>query len=228
MASNAFGRREGIAVDTHVRRLSRRLGLTRHSDPDKIERVLMQLYPRERWLQVSDVLIFHGRRVCHARSPRCDQCPVTDLCPSAFRFDTKLATAQALIGHAPRRDHRPRCPGSSSSSTQTASPATPSGCETTSTAPACGWRGQASSSGVRTDLGAHDAAVLEALGVLVAVDDAGERRLLERRLRQLQALERLQALVERELADLYPGARGQSSPPSSSGASDTSIPPSSS
>jgi endonuclease III len=90
VASNAFGRREGIAVDTHVRRLSRRLGLTRHSDPDKIERVLMQLYPRERWLQVSDVLIFHGRRICHARSPRCDRCPVTDLCPSAFRFDTKL------------------------------------------------------------------------------------------------------------------------------------------
>ena len=89
VASNAFGRREGIAVDTHVRRLSRRLGLTRHSDPDKIERVLMQLYPRERWLQVSDVLIFHGRRICHARSPRCDQCPVTDLCPSAFRFGTK-------------------------------------------------------------------------------------------------------------------------------------------
>ncbi len=50
----------------------------------------MQLYPRERWLQVSDVLIFHGRRVCHARSPRCDVCSVTDLCPSAFRFDTKL------------------------------------------------------------------------------------------------------------------------------------------
>lgn len=90
VASNAFGRREGIAVDTHVRRLSRRLGLTRHTDPDKIERVLMQLYPRERWLQVSDVLIFHGRRVCHARSPRCDVCSVTDLCPSAFRFDTKL------------------------------------------------------------------------------------------------------------------------------------------
>ena len=70
VASNAFGKREGIAVDTHVRRLSKRLGLTRHTDPDKIERVLMQLYPRERWLQVSDVLIFHGRRVCHARSPR--------------------------------------------------------------------------------------------------------------------------------------------------------------
>jgi endonuclease-3 len=86
VASNAFGKREGIAVDTHVRRLSRRLGLTRHTDPDKIERVLMRLYPRERWLQVSDVLIFHGRRVCHARSPRCADCAVCDLCPSAFRL----------------------------------------------------------------------------------------------------------------------------------------------
>jgi endonuclease-3 len=86
VASNAFGKREGIAVDTHVRRLSKRLGLTRHTDPDRIERVLMQLYPRERWLQVSDVLIFHGRRVCHARAPRCEECAVTDLCPSAFRF----------------------------------------------------------------------------------------------------------------------------------------------
>jgi endonuclease-3 len=87
VASNAFGRREGIAVDTHVRRLSRRLGLTRHTDPDRIERVLMQLYPRERWLQVSDVLIFHGRRVCFARSPRCEECAVNDICPSAFRID---------------------------------------------------------------------------------------------------------------------------------------------
>jgi endonuclease-3 len=69
-----------------VRRLSRRLGLTRHTDPDKIERVLMQLYPRERWLQVSDVLIFHGRRVCFARGPRCAECAVNDVCPSAFRF----------------------------------------------------------------------------------------------------------------------------------------------
>jgi len=85
VASNAFGATEGIAVDTHVRRLSRRLGLTRHTDPDKIERVLMQLYPRTRWLQVSDVLIFHGRRICHARAPRCEECAVTDLCPSAFR-----------------------------------------------------------------------------------------------------------------------------------------------
>ena len=85
VASNAFGATEGIAVDTHVRRLSKRLGLTRHTDPTKIERVLMQLYPRTRWLQVSDVLIFHGRRICHARAPRCEECAVTDLCPSAFR-----------------------------------------------------------------------------------------------------------------------------------------------
>jgi endonuclease-3 len=85
VASNAFGATEGIAVDTHVRRLSKGLGLTRHTDPDKIERVLMQLYPRARWLQVSDVLIFHGRRICHARMPRCEECAVNDLCPSAFR-----------------------------------------------------------------------------------------------------------------------------------------------
>ena len=89
VASNAFGATEGIAVDTHVRRLSKRLGLTRHTDPDKIERVLMQLYPRTRWLQVSDVLIFHGRRICHARAPRCEECAVTDLCPSAFRVGLK-------------------------------------------------------------------------------------------------------------------------------------------
>jgi endonuclease III len=89
VASNAFGATEGIAVDTHVRRLSKRLGLTRHTDPDKIERVLMQLYPRTRWLQVSDVLIFHGRRICHARGPRCEECAVNDVCPSAFRVGGK-------------------------------------------------------------------------------------------------------------------------------------------
>jgi endonuclease-3 len=107
VASNAFGRREGIAVDTHVRRLSRRLGLTRHTDPDKIERVLMRLYPRERWLQVSDVLIFHGRRVCHARSPRCTECAVVDLCPSAFRFygaaDAKRGLSPVHRGQSPIR-----------------------------------------------------------------------------------------------------------------------------
>jgi len=86
VSSNAFGRRDGIAVDTHVGRLARRLGLTRLREPVGIERVLMRLYPRERWLEVSDVLIFHGRRVCHARRPRCEACVVADLCPSARRF----------------------------------------------------------------------------------------------------------------------------------------------
>jgi endonuclease-3 len=86
VSSNAFGRRDGIAVDTHVGRVSRRLRLTRHTDPVKVERALMRLYPRERWLQVSDVLIFHGRRVCEARRPRCAECAVRDLCPSAHLF----------------------------------------------------------------------------------------------------------------------------------------------
>ena len=82
VASNAFGAREGIAVDTHVGRLSRRLRLTRHTDPVRVERVLMSLYPRERWLEVTDVLIFHGRRVCHSQRPQCANCAVFDLCPS--------------------------------------------------------------------------------------------------------------------------------------------------
>jgi endonuclease III len=83
VSSNAFGRRDGIAVDTHVGRVARRLGLTRHTDPVKVERALMRLYPRERWLEVSDVLIFHGRRVCDARRPRCEACAVVEMCPSA-------------------------------------------------------------------------------------------------------------------------------------------------
>jgi endonuclease-3 len=83
VSSNAFGRRDGIAVDTHVGRVSRRLGLTRHTDPVKVERALMRLFPRVRWLEVSDVLIFHGRRVCDARRPRCHECAVNDVCPSA-------------------------------------------------------------------------------------------------------------------------------------------------
>jgi endonuclease-3 len=83
VSSNAFGRRDGIAVDTHVGRVARRLGLTKHTDPVKVERALMRLYPRERWLEVSDVFIFHGRRVCHARTPRCEVCAVNGLCPSS-------------------------------------------------------------------------------------------------------------------------------------------------
>ncbi|MEY3019791.1 MAG: endonuclease, partial [Actinomycetota bacterium] len=69
--SNGFGRNEGVVVDTHVARLARRLGLTTAEDPVRIERDLMALFPRERWLEVSDLLIHHGRRVCDARRPDC-------------------------------------------------------------------------------------------------------------------------------------------------------------
>ena len=82
--SHAFGRNEGIAVDTHVQRLSRRLGLTQEQDPVKIERELMHLLPRKSWGTISDLLIWHGRRVCAARSPRCGECVLADICPSAF------------------------------------------------------------------------------------------------------------------------------------------------
>jgi endonuclease-3 len=79
----AFGLAEGIAVDTHVRRLSGRLGLTRHDDPVKIERDLMALVPRDGWINISHRLILHGRQVCHARRPNCPSCTLQDLCPSA-------------------------------------------------------------------------------------------------------------------------------------------------
>jgi len=79
---NAFGINEGITVDTHVTRLSRLLGLTRHEDPAKIEQDLMPLFPRDDWALLSHLLIFHGRQVCIARRPRCGDCVLADLCPS--------------------------------------------------------------------------------------------------------------------------------------------------
>lgn len=79
----AFGKPAGVVVDTHVGRLSRRLGLTRLSDPVKVERVLMKLFPQKNWTLLSHLLIFHGRRVCVARRPRCAECVLNDLCPSS-------------------------------------------------------------------------------------------------------------------------------------------------
>jgi len=79
---NAFGINEGITVDTHVARLSKLLGLTRHEDPAKIEQDLMPLFPRDDWALLSHLLIFHGRQVCIARRPRCRDCVLADLCPS--------------------------------------------------------------------------------------------------------------------------------------------------
>jgi endonuclease-3 len=83
---NAFGKDEGIVVDTHVVRLSQRLGLTKHKDPEKIERDLMKLVPREHWTDWSHWLIWHGRRRCYARKPDCSQCEVFQLCPSGKNF----------------------------------------------------------------------------------------------------------------------------------------------
>lgn len=80
---NAFGIDEGVVVDTHVRRLSKRLRFTRHDDAGKIEEDLMELFPRERWTMLAHLLIFHGRRVCQARRPRCEACVVSHLCPSS-------------------------------------------------------------------------------------------------------------------------------------------------
>ena len=85
--SNAFQVVEGIAVDTHVRRLAQRLGLSASKDPDKIERDLMKLVPKEQWAKLNDLLIFHGRRVCTAKKPNCGECTVNKLCPSAFTFE---------------------------------------------------------------------------------------------------------------------------------------------
>lgn len=80
---NAFGRPVGIVVDTHVQRLSRRLGLTQETDPDKIERDLLPLVPQEDWTAWGHLLQDHGRAICKARKPECGVCPVADLCPSA-------------------------------------------------------------------------------------------------------------------------------------------------
>ena len=79
---NAFGIEEGVVVDTHVKRLSVRLGLTRREEPAKVEQDLMALFPREHWTMLSHLLIWHGRRVCDARRPRCEECTVARLCPS--------------------------------------------------------------------------------------------------------------------------------------------------
>ncbi len=80
---SAFGIASGVVVDTHVRRVAGRLGLTRETDPVKIEVDLMEVVPRERWIDVGHQLIWHGRRICHAAKPECTACPIAPLCPSA-------------------------------------------------------------------------------------------------------------------------------------------------
>lgn len=80
---SAFGKNEGVVVDTHVKRVATRLGLTKQSNPDKIERDLMQLVPQAAWSLFSHLLIFHGRQICVARTPKCEICPVNRWCPAA-------------------------------------------------------------------------------------------------------------------------------------------------
>ncbi|MFZ2054724.1 MAG: endonuclease III [Candidatus Aminicenantales bacterium] len=90
--SSGYGIAEGIAVDTHVKRLSGRLGLSRQSDPEKTERDLMKLVPKKDWLDFNYMLVNHGRKVCQARKPRCPACPLRNLCPSAVKLFPGLKT----------------------------------------------------------------------------------------------------------------------------------------
>jgi endonuclease III len=83
VVAGELGNPQGIVVDTHVRRLAQRLGLTKQEDPVKIERDLMKIVPREHWRLFPHLLIWHGRRVCIARRPLCEQCVLVDLCPSS-------------------------------------------------------------------------------------------------------------------------------------------------
>ncbi len=84
--NNSFGIVAGVAVDTHVHRLSQRLGLTENDDAAKIEQDLMQITPKEKWMKLTDLLIFHGRQVCTAKKPKCDACVLNKICPCAFEF----------------------------------------------------------------------------------------------------------------------------------------------
>jgi endonuclease-3 len=84
---NAYGIIAGIAVDTHVRRLATRLGLTEQKDQDKIEQDLMAITPKEKWMKLTDLLILHGRQVCIAQKPNCEICTLDKICPCAFTFN---------------------------------------------------------------------------------------------------------------------------------------------
>ncbi|MCW3983568.1 MAG: endonuclease III [Candidatus Bathyarchaeota archaeon] len=83
---HGYGITAGVAVDTHVMRLSQRLGLTKEKDQNKIEQDLMAITPKDQWMPLTDVLIFHGRQVCMAKNPQCNACVLNKICPSAFTF----------------------------------------------------------------------------------------------------------------------------------------------
>ena len=85
--ANAYGVVEGIAVDTHVRRVAQRLGIGDHDDPAKIELDLIKIVPKDKWMRITDLLIFHGRQVCTAKKPNCAGCVLNKICPCAFAFE---------------------------------------------------------------------------------------------------------------------------------------------
>jgi endonuclease-3 len=103
---HAYGIAEGIAVDTHVLRLANRLGLVRSDDPEKVEAALMRLLPSERWTRTTDVLIFHGRKVCDARRPACGACPVFGLCAWESRQAHAMGPAGTTSGRRGRKGAR--------------------------------------------------------------------------------------------------------------------------
>ncbi|HEV2914140.1 MAG TPA: endonuclease III [Pyrinomonadaceae bacterium] len=94
---NAFGQASGVVVDTHVARLSLRLGLTAHTQPEKIERDLMELVPRRDWIHFPHLLIAHGRRVCKARKPLCAECVIERLCPSSLLKTDATPASRAVL-----------------------------------------------------------------------------------------------------------------------------------
>ncbi|HIK55888.1 MAG TPA: endonuclease III [Synechococcales cyanobacterium M55_K2018_004] len=102
--AHAFGINAGVTVDTHVRRLSTRLGMTNHDDPIKIERDLMKLLPQADWENWSIRLIYHGRQVCTARNPACDRCELADLCPSVDLTKVTPPTPPAITSLAKQSD----------------------------------------------------------------------------------------------------------------------------
>ena len=84
LLGNAYDKNEGVVVDTHVGRVSKRLGLTKQTDPVKVEQDLMKLFPRENWTLLSHLFIEHGRQICDARRPKCEECFLNDICPSSL------------------------------------------------------------------------------------------------------------------------------------------------
>ncbi|MCW5966856.1 MAG: endonuclease III, partial [Bryobacterales bacterium] len=106
VAGSGYGIPTGVVVDTHVQRIARRLGLTRETDPVKIERDLMRILPEERWIDFSHQLILHGRARCNARKPNCGACPMDPLCFAADKSSPEVSAEQAVFSAKRGRKER--------------------------------------------------------------------------------------------------------------------------